>query len=418
MLSLSRSFLLMLLTSSLLLPPAVLARESLDEAEHAYHGEADGAHTDQGDSHAQSGEDEHGDGGEDAHGHGGEDEPGHGASNVVELDEARQRAVGIAVAPLALRALPHVIDAPGEVQFHGYRSSKVTPRVAAQIVKRHARQGDKVTPGQRLVTLSSVDVAQAQGEYLVAAREWARVQKLGKEVASERRYVEASVAYQQSGARLRAFGLSEEQVESLSRNNATAQTTGMFDLLAPQSGTVVADDFVDGEFVEPGRVLFEIADESLLWVESRISPAMARELNVGANATVVTREGERIPAKISQLGHRIDEQTRLLTVRVEVENREDRLHPGEFVTAEFTGGSTQNALALPQDAVVRTSEGAWAVFVATQRGTFTRTPVSVQRNVGKFVVIDGIAVGTPVVTSGTFFLASELAKGGFDPHNH
>lgn len=414
--SLLRPFLLVLLILSLL-PPAVLARESLDEPEHGDHGEADGAHADHEDSHAHGGKDEHGHGGEDEHAHGSEDEHGHGASNVVVLDEARQRAAGIAVAPLALQPLPNSIQAPGEVQFHGYRSSKITPRVAAQIVKRHARQGDKVQPGQRLVTLSSVEVAQAQGERLVAAREWTRVQKLGKEVASERRYVEASVAYQQSGARLRAFGLSEEQVDAISRGEVTAQT-GSFDLLATQAGTVVADDFVDGEFVEPGRVLFEIADESLLWVESRVSPAMARELSAGANATIVTREGQRIPAKVSQLGHRIDEQTRLLTVRVEVENRDDRLHPGEFVTAEFAGNGTQNALALPQEAVVRTSAGTWAVFVATQPGTFTQTPVTVQRNVGKRVVIDGVAAGTPVVTAGAFLLASELAKGGFDPHNH
>jgi cobalt-zinc-cadmium efflux system membrane fusion protein len=40
------------------------------------------------------------------------------------------------------------------------------------------------------------------------------------------------------------------------------------------------------------------------------------------------------------------------------------------------------------------------------------------RTAGGLAVIEGLAPGTQVVTQGAFFLQSELAKGGFDPHNH
>ena len=348
------------------------------------------------------------------------DKDGHdeAASNRVELDAARQRAAGVVVTTLTPQALATIVEAPGEVQFHAYRSSKVTTRVAAQIVKRLVREGDSVRTGQPVVRLSSVEVAQAQGERLLAAREWARIKALGKDVASQRRYVEASVAYQQSGARLRAFGLSTEQIDALERDEAAALSTGVFDLIASQNGTIVADDFVDGEFVEPGRVLFEVVDESQMWIESRVPPAVASMLRVGDTATIVAHKDERILGKIVQIAHRIDEQTRLLTVRIEVENPGDRLHPGEFVTAVFADKRTEDALALPQEAVVRTADGDWAVFVVTAPDVFTQTEVKVRRNVGKLVVIDGLQAGKQVVTAGAFFLASELAKGGFDPHNH
>jgi hypothetical protein len=44
--------------------------------------------------------------------------------------------------------------------------------------------------------------------------------------------------------------------------------------------------------------------------------------------------------------------------------------------------------------------------------------VDLVRTTGGLAVIDGLAAGTRVVTSGAFFLQSELAKVGFDPHNH
>ena len=60
----------------------------------------------------------------------------------------------------------------------------------------------------------------------------------------------------------------------------------------------------------------------------------------------------------------------------------------------------------------------WTVFVAEKPGHFRQKIVERGMTRGSLVAITGISEGTSVVTSGAFFLASELAKSGFDIHDH
>jgi multidrug efflux pump subunit AcrA (membrane-fusion protein) len=73
---------------------------------------------------------------------------------------------------------------------------------------------------------------------------------------------------------------------------------------------------------------------------------------------------------------------------------------------------------VPETAVLRSHDGDWQVFVAEGNDAFKPFEVELLRTAGGVAVIEGIPAGTRVVTRGAFFLQSELAKGGFDPHNH
>ena len=132
------------------------------------------------------------------------DEEEHEGEAAVHLSAEQQAAAGIVSEVLTPRVLAAVLRAPGEVRFNAYSTYQVTPRIRAQVVERHARLGDPVSEGQPLVTLSSVEMAGAQGDLVVAEREWLRVQELGREVVSDRRYIEAEVAAQQAHSRVLA----------------------------------------------------------------------------------------------------------------------------------------------------------------------------------------------------------------------
>ncbi|HEB83230.1 MAG TPA: efflux RND transporter periplasmic adaptor subunit, partial [Gammaproteobacteria bacterium] len=60
----------------------------------------------------------------------------------------------------------------------------------------------------------------------------------------------------------------------------------------------------------------------------------------------------------------------------------------------------------------------WMIFVEHEPGEFEPKEVELLRTVGDVSVIDGIEEGTRVVTKGAFFVQSELAKSGFEVHNH
>ena len=358
---------------------------------------------------------------DDAHSHGraGEHDDhaeGHGEFPEVRLSAEQRRMIGLETAVLRPSVLGETLNAPGEVQLNAYATAQVTPRIPAQVTARHARLGEEVERGQALVTLSSVDMAEAQGDLVVAERVWQRLTKLKGQFVSESDYLEASVARQKALSRVLAYGMTQAQVDALVAG-ASDQADGSFALLAPQSGTLVRDGFILGELVEPGRVLFEITDESVRWVEARMPPGEVAKVAIGAEARVAYRDSW-LDGRVSQLHHLLDEATRTQAVRIEVPDPAHRLHPGVFVDVVIVSGDGEPVLALPETAVSRSADGDWQVFVAVSEDSFRPVEVEVLATAAGSVVIDGLAAGTRVVTRGAFFLQSELAKGGFDPHSH
>ena len=340
-----------------------------------------------------------------------------GETMAVELSPAQREAAGIRTELLNPRTLDVALRAPGEVRLNAYATYQVTPRIRAQVVARHARLGEAVTAGQPLVTLSSVEMAEAQGELVVAEREWARVRELGREVVSDRRYIEAQVDAQQARARVSAFGMVDEQIRSLVESGDASLTQGDFTLPAPVGGTIVRDDFIVGESIEPGRMMFEITDESTLWVEARLPAQQAAAFSEGSPARVGIG-GEWIDGHVIQAFHALDESTRTLPIRVQVPNPEDELHPGMFVDVLIMDEDSEPVLAVPEAAVLRSADGDWQVFVVTAQGGFEPMEVEVESTAEGYAVVDGIVPGTRVVTEGAFFLQSEYAKTGFSIHNH
>ena len=336
---------------------------------------------------------------------------------AVHLTAAQREAAGIVVEALTPRALEAVLQAPGEIRLNAYSTYQVAPRIQAQVNERHARLGDAVERGQPLVTLSSVDMAEAQGSLVVASREWTRVQGLGREVVSAGRFIEAEVAAQQAHAQALAYGMSVEQVEALVQGGDAGLADGQFTLLAPETGTVVRDDFVVGEAIESGRMLVEITDESTLWVEARPPAHEATTITVGSPARV--QVGERwIDGEVIQAHHALDEGTRTLPVRVEIPNPDDDLHPGLFVDVLILDEDTEPVLAVPETAVLRSADGDWQVFIAVEEDEFQPIEVEIEEVISGFAIVGGLAPGTRVVTEGSFFLQSQMAKSGFDIHAH
>ncbi len=396
------------------------------------HGHEDGHdHGEKG--HDEAGHDDHDEKGHDhgeeaghgheAGGHGGHGGHDHGEEGgAIELNAQSIAAAGIRVETVQKVPFAQEIMAPGEVRLNAYHTAHITPRIAGQIIARHARLGDSVRAGQPLATLSSIEMAEAQGQLLVAEQEWQRVKKLGRDVVSARRYTEADIARAQARARVRAFGMTEAQVAAMLRTPDPARAIGTFDLLSPQSGTVINDDFVLGEMAEPGRLLFTVVDESSVWVVAHLAPEDAGLAVPGAPTQVrLKRTGGAtlsLPGRVAQVQHQVDEATRTFPVRIEVPNRGHALHPGLFVEVAIQGGSANPQVVIPESAVQRQGTEL-VVFVEAEPGKYERREVQVGIPAGGHVPVQsGLAPGERVVTAGAFALLSELAKAGFEVHNH
>lgn len=338
-------------------------------------------------------------------------EEGHGeeGSPLVLSVEDREVA-GITVEPVTLQSLSEKLRVPAEVVINAYRSARVTPRMQAQVVARHVKLGDHVEAGQSLVTLSSIALSEAQGNLIVTDREWQRVKSLGDKAVGERRYTEAQVARQQAFAKVLAFGMQEAQATQLLQSGNAVNAVGDFDLLSPLAGTVLQDNFIVGELIEPGRVLFDISDESVLWIEASVTPSTLSNITVGADARVSANGIDWIDGTVIQLHHSLNETTRTQGIRIAVENTADLLHPGQFAEAEISTGPGNMILAVPNESLTLI-KGTPAVFKLGDGGEFHPEFVKPGPAIGDWVAISaGIEEGDVIAVTGVFHLKSLLLK--------
>jgi cobalt-zinc-cadmium efflux system membrane fusion protein len=341
-----------------------------------------------------------------------QDEHGHEEEEIesVVMTAAERMEAGIRTGPVTFRPLSDQVLMPAEVVVNAYQSANVTTRITAQVVGRHARLGDIVDENQRMATLSSVEMAEAQGELILADSEWQRVSSLGKQAVSERRYTEAQIASRQAFAKVLAYGMTTDEANQMLASGDAALATGEFDLLAPQQGTVLTDNFIIGELIEPGRVLFRISDESTLWVEASTVPSDLTEFEIGSPVRIADGEDHWIEGRVVQLHHQLDEITRRQGIRIEVDNRDDHLHPGQFVEAEISTGEGPIVLAVP-DSAITLVKGVSTVFKLEGDDEFHPQPVMIGRSAGGWSEIrEGLVEEDDIAVEGVFNLKSLLLK--------
>ena len=407
-------FRLMSLPVTVALVLAIAACSKSPEAEPAKAPAAEADHVESGkDAPAEGAEDHAEEGGE----HAEEGEEGkEGGAALVKMDEAALKAAGITLQTLQPSSLSEELRAPGEVVDSAYGTTLITPRVASLVVRRHAKLGDEVRAGAPLATLASVDVSDAQADLRIAEQEWRRVSALGREAVAGRRINEAKIAVDRARAKAQAYGLP---------GTSSGSVNGQFTLTAPHAGRITEDDFIVGERIEPGKALFRLVDESTVWVDAKLPSGTVSRIEAGSPATVVVG-GKRIAGKVLRSAHRTSEATRSASIRVEVPNKDDRLHGGDFVEVYFEAASSGNAdsstatqLAVPTDALVQL-EGETVVFRRNVDGALEPVPVRAGEVIGDRTVIrEGLKAGDTVVVAGAFAVKSQMLKAQLgEGHGH
>lgn len=365
----------------------------------------EGSHDEEESDHDEAGHDE------EESGHGGHDEK----KSDAELSGDQVKMASITVTELQPARVEYQINALGEIKNNGYRSYLVSARIPSIVLQRYVALGETVKQDQKLVTLFSDEVAEAQVAYRVAESEWKRVRVLGRQAVGDKRYIGAQSDVEALQGKLEAYGLSGADFHALS--SGAKVRLGEYTLRAMAAGVVLSDDFHQGQRVDAGEAIMELADETELWVEARLPPGSALVVPLGTPALIKVG-GESFSASVAQEAHNIDPESRTRIIRLVVDNSQHKLHSGLFADVAFQFTTPEPVMALPESAVLRGADGDWQVFVETAQGRYEPREVELLQTLGEHLVISGIASGSRVVTSGAFFVQSEIAKSGFEVHNH
>ncbi len=283
------------------------------------------------------------------------------------------------------------IDTVGSIQYDESRLHHVHPRVEGWIQELDvAAVGDAVRAGQRLFTLYSPELVNAQEEFLQALRRG----EVGL-VESARR-------------RLEALDVQPEFIERLERDRQAIMYVPWH---ARHDGVVTQLNARHGMFVARGTTVLEIADLSTVWLIAEVFDRHAQWLDTGQPARLEFsyRPGQPMDARIDYIYPELDPTTRAIRTRMVVENGDGLIQPGMWTGVRIFAGPVDDQLIIPREALIRTGQST-RVVVHTQDDLFEVREVVAGMESGNYVAIrDGLAAGEEVVTSGQFLIDSEAS---------
>ena len=117
------------------------------------------------------------------------------------------------------------------------------------------------------------------------------------------------------------------------------------------SGHIIKKYQVEGEYVEEGARLYDVADLSTVWIEAQIYEDELAFLKPGlpVSATTRTFPNREFKGNLAFIHPHLDTGTRTLKVRFDMDNPHHELRPGMYVTVTLQVPATQLNL-LPPDA--------------------------------------------------------------------
>ncbi len=265
---------------------------------------------------------------------------------------------------------------------------------------------DEVTEGQHLAQLDDAieraDLSSAQAELDLAETQLARQREL-----RERGVVAIS-------------DLDVAQATAISASSQVASLTAVMNqksLEAPFGGTIGIPQGDVGQFGNPGTVYATLQDLDSMRVDFSVPEQDIRLIAIGMPVTVSTEVGKtELTGHISAIEPRIDPNSRLVTVRAEVDDPNHRINPGQFLRVRVELPEEPDVVALPQTVLSTTLYGD-SVFVVRSEGEGEEAKKTVEqvfvdagrRSLGLVEVRTGLAAGDEVVTAGQNRLTSGAA---------
>jgi membrane fusion protein, heavy metal efflux system len=310
--------------------------------------------------------------------------------------------------------------ADGRIALNSDTATQVFSPYSGRVIRVIAGIGEHVRKGAPLFSIDATEFAQTQSDLLNANTQL----KLAR-IAEERRHAafdskggsqqdwqqaQADLAAAQNAVnavhnRLRIFGETDEQIAALERVKTPSPVTVV---TAPIDGVVTDRQVGPGQYLQAGNTtpVYTIGDLSSVWLVADVREIDAPVVDVGQQieVRVLALPGRVFTARLTAVGSAVDAVTRRVPVRATIENRDGKLKPQMFATFSIITSGESDALAVPEEAVVREGEAARVWVVRGANDLALRQIRTGRINNGMVEVLDGLKPGDKVVTRGSLFI--------------
>jgi membrane fusion protein (multidrug efflux system) len=274
--------------------------------------------------------------------------------------------------------------------FRSNEAVMVRPELASRIVSFNFTEGQKVAKGQVLVKLdASLDealLAQAEAALVLAKANYERATSLmTRQAGTEKAVDEARAALRR-----------DEAIVALGRSRVEKYT-----LVAPFDGVVGLRRVSIGSYLQAGADIVNLEQIDPLKVDFRVPEIFLPAVRVGQTITLAVDAyaGREFPGKVYAIDPLVDEAGRSVVIRAEVGNPENTLRPGVFARVTLTLATRQNALFVPEQAIVPMGDRLQVYRVVDGKSvpTFVRAG---QRQQGQVEILEGVSANDVVITAG------------------
>ncbi|MBN6148732.1 efflux RND transporter periplasmic adaptor subunit [Xanthomonas sp. AmX2] len=321
-----------------------------------------------------------------------------------------------------LEAKPQSLPLQRELvgRLSAYRSADVRARVAGVLEKRLYTEGTDVKEGQPLFQIDPAplraSLASAQGQLASAEATYANA----KVTASRARSL-APQSYVSKSDLDAAEATERTSAASVQQARAAVETArinlGYATVTAPIAGRAGKQQVTEGALVGQGdtTLLTTIDQLDPLYVNFSMSSDELAQLrqaqaqgNVALNdegkSTVQVKLGDGStyaqPGTLDFSDTAVDPSTGSVTLRALLPNPDRVLLPGAFVSFVANLGQRNNAYLIPQEAILRDANGAYALVVGKDGKVARKNVVTVGQQEGKWIITSGLQAGDQIIVSG------------------
>lgn len=349
-------------------------------------------------------------------------EDNHEAHNIETFTLLADNALqaGIKEGTASMQPFSATVKANGQLRVDPQSSADVTSPIGANIKRILVVEGQRVSQGQVLATVSHPDLLDLQGRYLEAfnrmsfvEKEYTRQKQLyGAKIGSGKDFQQITSEYRQLQSQLR---ITAQQLSLLGINPASVRkghTVNAIAIKSPINGTVERILAQTGQYADPQTSLFSIVNSDHVFADLLVYENDLASVAVGNQVALSVKTSGNAEGRVVSIGKAFDSNTKAVHVRVALTGSRSNLIPGAYASAIIKGG-TVNRLAVPEDALA-TDDGKEFVFIVKRKGKdmeFTPRQVSTASAANGYKeVTSGLSSNETIAVSGAYTLISEWKK--------
>ena len=313
-------------------------------------------------------------------------------------------------------SLSRTLRLTGTVAYNSFHTTPVITQVSGPVSRIAVVPGQHVQRGEPMLYVASPDYSQLRTNYLkakdayaLAQKAYSRAQDLYQHHAIAEQNLEQAESTQTQAQGDLAAAEAALKVLGITNPDALVKAPPSFEALvkAPINGEVVEQNVAVGQLLQTGATqCFMLSDTTKVWVLVNVYQKDLPYVRVGDPVTIQTESYPDVfHGRISYVAASLDPNTRTLQARIETSNPGQKLKKDMYVVAMVDAGTIQNAIAVPDSAVLRDSENQPFVYVETAGNQFGRRTVSLGDSIkGQTQITNGLNAGDRVIGNGSLFL--------------